>query len=169
MRIRHLFRLVAVVGLSASLAGCTAEDWFEGHIIGPAKAGIAAAKAFAQTNIEQPLDAKAIAGLGVAFGGANSVVIAYGALPRCPVNQTRALGEVGPDGRLCHDRILLKTLDADVHVALDGYVELVGYFQAHPQGTVVFGGPLSDKYQQAMSAVNAVQALAKAFIAAQGK
>ena len=131
------------------------------------KSAINAAGAVVQANILNPLNDKTVLALGATLSTANSIIIAYGALELCPVGQAATLGETASDGRLCHDKKVFHVMHADAAVAFAGYDELATLQQTHPNGTVLLGGSLHDKFTQVQSLVAAVTNLTNAYVAAQ--
>jgi len=149
------------------LAGCATKP--VSQLGATISADVQAVKAVVQAKVLNPLNDKTVLALGATLSAANSAIIAYGALPLCPSGQPAALGETGPDGKLCHDKAIFHTMHADAVVAVGAYAELQAAQRAHPQGSVLIGGTLHDKFATVQSAISAVTDLVNAYAAAQVK
>lgn len=155
----RLFRALALFGLALfvlPLAGCA-----------NLKAVYDASAAVVQAKVLNPLNDKTVLALGATLSAANSIVIAYGALELCPVGQPASLGEKAADGKFCHDKQIFHVMHGDAGVAFTAYDELATLQQTEPQGAVLIGGSLHDKFTSAQGLVAAVTNLTNAYVAAQ--
>lgn len=110
----------------------------------------------AQTNITNPVSDSAVTQLGNTLGTLNGVVVGYAALPLCAAGHTLTAGD------FCHDKSLLKTLDTDMHVAIQAYQSLIAFQKAHPQGSSV-GGSITSWYTQAKGLIATIQSLVNTY------
>lgn len=111
----------------------------------------------ANADIINPVDDAQVTQLGNALGTANGAAVGYAALPLCPAGHGLTAGD------WCHDKALLKTLDADMHLAVAAYQKLTTYQAAHPKGSTVVGGGFGALLSQAKGAVSTVKDLIAAY------
>lgn len=158
----RLMRFFAPLLLVVALAACSPVDWWMEHIAAPIHSAIGAIKTVGQAQILNPLNDRTVFALGTTLSAANSLVVTYAALPLCPK------GEALTPGDWCHDKGLLKTLYADMTLAVAAYEDVVQLQKTHPAGSVLFGGSLSQKFGQAQAALGAVTSLTNAYIRVKG-
>lgn len=152
---KALWAGLAVMAALGGLSGCA-----------PFHSSVGAVKAVLQAKILNPLNDDTVAALGFTFAAVNGLVITYGAFPLCPAGQHLAFGEVGHDGKLCHDAALYATLAADTKlVAEPAWEDLVELQKTHPKGSVLLGGALHDKFTAAQHAIAVVTDLTNAYVA----
>lgn len=119
--------------------------------------GCASLKSALATHVTNPLNDQHVSAIGDALGTAQAAAVAYAALPLCPK------GAAPAPASTCHDKQLLRSIDAAMHAADKAYADLVTYQQANPQGSTVVGGNFSQLLTQAQSAIGALTGIEQAY------
>lgn len=163
---KRMLGVVMAAALAVSLSGCSVVDWWVEHIAQPIASTYGSAKVLIQTDILNPFNDRTVASLGLTLSTAIKVLDVYAHLKPCPADTPAKFGAIGPDGALCHVPSLLKTWRALAGVAETAEREVFDLQKTHPQGSVLIGGPLAQKFTQAQQAIAAVTNLAKAYAAA---